>query len=51
MSLLARFNYNYKQRYYLTVTGRYDGSSNFAANNKWASSLVALNGTPPRRIS
>ena len=35
MSLLARFNYNYKQRYYLTVTGRYDGSSNFAANNKW----------------
>ena len=35
MSLLARFNYNYKQRYYLTVTGRYDGASNFAANNKW----------------
>ena len=35
MSLLARFNYNYKQRYYLTVTGRYDGSSNFAANIKW----------------
>lgn len=36
MSFLARFNYNYKQRYYLTVTGRYDGASNFAANNKWA---------------
>lgn len=36
MSLLARFNYNYKQRYYITVTGRYDGASNFAKNNKWA---------------
>ena len=36
MSVLARFNYNYKQRYYVTFTGRYDGASNFAANNKWA---------------
>lgn len=36
MSLLARANYNYKQRYYITATGRYDGASNFAANNKWA---------------
>ncbi len=35
MSFLARLNYNYKSRYYLTVTGRADGSSNFAANNKW----------------
>ena len=35
MSFLARANYNYKQRYYLTVTGRADGSSNFAANHKW----------------
>ncbi len=35
LSYLARFNYNYKHRYYLTVTGRYDGASNFAANNKW----------------
>lgn len=35
MSWLARFNYNYKQRYYITFTGRYDGASNFAANNKW----------------
>lgn len=34
-SVFARANYNYKQRYYLTVTGRYDASSNFAANNKW----------------
>lgn len=36
MSALARINYNYKQRYYFTATGRYDGASNFAANNKWA---------------
>ena len=35
MSVLARANYNYKQKYYLTVTGRYDGASNFAANRKW----------------
>lgn len=35
LSFLARVNYNYKNRYYLTVTGRADGSSNFAANNKW----------------
>ena len=36
MSVYARLNYNWKSRYYLTVTGRYDGASNFAANNKWA---------------
>lgn len=30
-----RLNYNYKSRYYFTFTGRYDGSSNFAENNKW----------------
>jgi len=35
MSLLARMNYNYAERYYLTVTGRRDGASNFAKNNKW----------------
>jgi TonB-linked SusC/RagA family outer membrane protein len=35
-SWLARFNYNCDNRYYLTVTGRYDGASNFAANRKWA---------------
>ena len=35
MSVMARVNYNYKQRYYLTVTGRADASSNFAANRKW----------------
>ncbi|MBP5538854.1 MAG: TonB-dependent receptor [Bacteroidales bacterium] len=35
LSAFARVNYNYKSRYYLTLTGRFDGSSNFAANNKW----------------
>ena len=34
-SVYARLNYNWKSRYYLTVTGRYDGASNFAANKKW----------------
>lgn len=34
-SVLGRFNYNFNARYYLTVTGRFDGSSNFAANRKW----------------
>ncbi len=35
LSVLARFNYNYKGKYYFTFTGRADGSSNFADNNKW----------------
>lgn len=35
MSFMGRFNYNYKQRYYITFTGRADASSNFAANHKW----------------
>lgn len=35
MSFLARANYNFKNRYYFTFTGRVDGSSNFAANKKW----------------
>ena len=36
MSVLGRFNYNWKERYYITATARYDGGSNFAANKKWA---------------
>ena len=36
LSTFARLDYSYRSRYYLTVTGRYDGASNFAANNKWA---------------
>lgn len=36
LSFFARVDYNYRSRYYLTVTGRYDGASNFAAAKKWA---------------
>jgi len=36
MSVLGRFNYSYKSRYFVTLTGRADGSSNFAENHKWA---------------
>ena len=35
-SVLGRFNYNFKKRYYFTFTSRVDGSSNFAADNKYA---------------
>lgn len=35
LSFLGRVNYNYRNRYYVTVTARGDGSSNFAANKKW----------------
>ncbi|MEN0052669.1 MAG: TonB-dependent receptor [Mucilaginibacter sp.] len=35
LSYLGRINYDYKSRYYLTLTGRSDGASNFAADHKW----------------
>ena len=35
MSVLARVNYSYAKRYYLTLTGRADGSSIFAKGHKW----------------
>ncbi len=35
-SFFGRFNYNFKNKLLLTLTGRYDGSSKFAENNKWA---------------
>lgn len=35
-SFFGRVNYNFKRKYYLTLTGRFDGASKFAANNKWA---------------
>jgi TonB-linked SusC/RagA family outer membrane protein len=35
LSFFGRINYNYRKRYYLTLTGRLDGASNFAANHKW----------------
>lgn len=34
--MFARFNYNYKGIYLAEVNGRYDGSSNFPANSRWA---------------
>lgn len=36
MSFLGRTNYSFKDKYYLTLTGRYDGSSRFGASNKFA---------------
>lgn len=35
VSHLGRINYNFNSKYYLTVTGRFDAGSNFAANHKW----------------
>lgn len=35
MSVLGRVNYSYDRRYYLTLTARADGASNFSASNKW----------------
>ena len=34
-SVIGRINYTFKNRYNLTATFRADGSSRFAANNKW----------------
>lgn len=35
LSYMLRFNYSYKDKYLLTMTGRADGSSKFAKGNKW----------------
>lgn len=35
-SVLGRINYNFKDRYLLTLTARRDGSTKFGPNNKWA---------------
>ncbi|MGJ1243297.1 MULTISPECIES: TonB-dependent receptor [Sphingobacterium] len=35
VSYLGRINYDFDSKYYLTMSGRYDGASNFAMNNKW----------------
>jgi TonB-linked SusC/RagA family outer membrane protein len=34
-SYLARLNYNFNDRYFLTATGRYDGSSRLPEQNRW----------------
>ncbi len=36
LSLLGRANYSYLDRYLVTFTGRYDGSSRFGSDQKWA---------------
>lgn len=35
-SFLGRFSYDYMGKYYVTLNGRYDGSSRLAVGNKWA---------------
>lgn len=35
VSYLARFNYNYKAKYYATMSFRADGSSKFPKDNRW----------------
>lgn len=35
-SFFSRANYNFDSKYYLTYTFRYDGSSNFGPENRWA---------------
>lgn len=35
-SFLGRLNYNLKDKYLLTFSGRYDGSSKFGSENRWA---------------
>lgn len=36
LSYMGRINYNFNERYLMTATGRYDGSSVLAEGNKWA---------------
>ena len=36
VSYLGRINYNYSGKYFATLTGRYDASSKFGENNKFA---------------
>lgn len=36
VGFFARVNYDYKRRYLLTVSARYDGASQFAEDHKFA---------------
>lgn len=36
IGFFSRLNYGYRDKYFLTGVFRYDGSSRFGANNKWA---------------
>lgn len=35
MGVMSRLNYNYNDTYFVEVSGRYDGSSRFAPDNRW----------------
>ncbi len=35
LSFIGRANYDYDRRYFLTLTGRFDGSSKFGEGHKW----------------
>ncbi len=43
-SFFARFNYDFKQKYYLSATVRRDGSSRFTGDNKWGNFYSASAG-------
>lgn len=43
-SFFARFNYNFKQKYFLSATLRRDGSSRFTGDNKWGNFYSASAG-------
>lgn len=36
LSYLGRFNYNFQEKYFLTLSARYDGSSKLAEGHKWS---------------
>tara|TARA_R110002096_G_C14654152_1_gene726765 strand:- start:4168 stop:7254 length:3087 start_codon:yes stop_codon:yes gene_type:complete len=36
LSFFGRVNYNYSQKYFFTLIGRRDGSSNFIKDNRWS---------------
>ncbi len=36
VSVLAQLNYNFREKYFLSLSGRRDGSSRFGANNRYA---------------
>ena len=35
MGMYAKLNWNYQEKYFLEFSGRYDGSSRFAPDNRW----------------
>ena len=35
-SYMGRLNYNFQERFLLTLSGRWDGASQLATGNKWA---------------